>query len=91
MDKGIQASSLPLEDIIGEELEDIVTLLCSTGTQKSRLYEDILSMVERGMIKIALKRSGNVKITTADFLGINRNTLHKKIDKLGIDCRKIRK
>ena len=91
MDKRIQASSLPLEDIIGEELEDIVTLLCSTGTKKSRLYEDILSMVERGMIKIALKRSSNVKITTADFLGINRNTLHKKIDKLGIDCRKIRK
>ncbi len=91
MDKKNQASLLPLEDIIGEELEYIVTLLCSTGTEKSRLYEDILSMVERGMIKIALKRSSNVKITTADFLGINRNTLHKKIDKLGIDCRKIRK
>jgi len=91
MDKKVQASSLPLEDIIGEELEDIVTLLYSTGAEKSRLYDDILSMVERGMIKIALKRSSNVKITTADFLGINRNTLHKKIDKLGIDCRKIRK
>ncbi|MDO9528838.1 MAG: helix-turn-helix domain-containing protein [Syntrophales bacterium] len=91
MDKRDHASSLPLEDIIGEELEDIVTLLCSTGTEKSRLYEDILSMVERGLIKIALKRSSNVKITTADFLGMNRNTLHKKIDKLGIDCRKIRK
>ncbi len=82
---------MPLEDIIGKELEDIVTLLCSTGTKKSRLYEEILSMVEKGMIKIAVKRSDNVKITTADFLGINRNTLHKKIDKLGIDCGKIQK
>ena len=88
MDRRAQTSSLPLEDIIGKELEDIVTLLSSTGAEKSRLYEDILSMVERGMIKIALKRFSNVKITTADFLGINRNTLQRKIDKLGIDCGK---
>ena len=92
MDERVQASSFPLvEDTMGEELEDIVTLLCSTGREKSRLYEDVISMVERGLIKIALKRSNNVKITAADFLGINRNTLHKKIDKLGIDCQKIQK
>lgn len=74
-----------VEDIIGKELEDIVTLLCSVSTEKSKLYEEIISMVERGLIKIALKRSNNVKITAADFLGINRNTLHKKMGKLGIN------
>ena len=86
INEGVQASSFPcLEDIIGKELEDIVTLLCSSGTEKSRVYEEVLLMVERSLIKIALKRSNNVKTGAADFLGINRNTLHKKMNKLGIN------
>ncbi len=89
MDKEVQASSFPVvEDIIGEKLEDMVTLLCSNGTEKSRLHEEVISIVERSLIKIALKRSNNVKTTAADFLGINRNTLHKKVDKFGINCQK---
>lgn len=89
MDKEVQTSSFTVvDDIIGEKLEHIVTLLCSTGTDKSRVYEDVLSMVERSLIRIALERSNNVKTAAADFLGINRNTLHKKIDKFGIDCQK---
>lgn len=89
MDKEVQTSSFTVvEDIIGEKLEDIVTLLCSTDTEKSRVYEDVLSMVERSLIRIALERSSNVKTAAANFLGINRNTLHKKIDKLGINCQK---
>jgi len=77
-----------LEDIVGKGLEDIVTLLCSSGTEKSRVHEEVLLMVERNLIKIALKRSNNVKTGAADFLGINRNTLHKKMNKLGINCPK---
>ena len=82
----VQALSFPgLDDIIREELEDIVTLLCPSGPEKSRVYEEVLLMVERNLIKIALKRSNNVKTGAADFLGINRNTLHKKMNKLGIN------
>jgi Fis family transcriptional regulator len=90
MDEAVQeTSSFPVvEDIIGRKLEDIVTLLHSKGTEKSRLYEEVLSIVERSLIKIALKRSNNVKTAAADFLGINRNTLHKKMGKLGINCKK---
>ena len=89
MDEAAQTSLFPVvEDIIEEKLEDIVTLLCSTDTEKSRLYEEILSIFERSLIKIALKRSNNVKTAAADFLGINRNTLHKKMGKLGIKCKK---
>ena len=85
MDETARTSLFPVvEDIIEEKLEDIVTLLCSTDTEKSRLHEEILSIFEKSMIKIALKRSNNVKTAAADFLGINRNTLHKKMGKLGI-------
>jgi DNA-binding protein Fis len=85
----VQALSFPgIEDVIREVLENIVTLLCSNGQEKSRVYEEVLLMVERNLIKIALKRSNNVKTGAADLLGINRNTLHKKMNKLGINHEK---
>jgi DNA-binding NtrC family response regulator len=41
-------------------------------------------MIERSLIKIAMRRSNNIKTSAADFLGININTLHNKINKLEI-------
>ena len=73
-----------VENVLEERLEDIVTILNSDGNDKSRIYEDILSMVEGILIKIAMRRSNNIKSAAASFLGINRNTLHNKIEKLGI-------
>lgn len=92
MGEDVQASSFPaLEGIIERELEKIVTLLSPTDTDKSTLYEDVLSIVERSLIRIALERSNNVKTAAAAFLGINRSTLHKKVNEYGINYRKIRK
>lgn len=62
----------------------MVNFLHSAENSKSQLYEEILALVERCLIKIALKRSNNVKTSAATFLGINRNTLHKKMEKLNI-------
>jgi len=73
------------EDVIEKKLADITTLLYSTNGGKSRLHENILSMVERGLFKIALQRSKNAKGAAAAYLGINRNTFQKKMVKLGID------
>ena len=42
-------------------------------------------MVETGLFKIALRRSGNIKSTAAAFLGIHRNTFTDKMTKLGLD------
>jgi len=80
------ASSFPVvEDIVEDKLEEIVTLLGSGEGCKSRLYDDVLSLIERGLIRIALRRSNNIKMTAADFLGISRNTLHNKMVKLNIN------
>ncbi len=73
-----------VEEILEKKLEDVVNFLASADGAKSQLYDDIVDMVERSLIKIALKRSNNVKSSAATFLGINRNTLHKKIEKLDI-------
>jgi DNA-binding protein Fis len=79
-----------LEDVIEKKLEDIATVLCPLATGKSGLYEEILTMLERCLFKIALKRSNNVKSAAAAYLGINRNTFQKKMLKLGINCEKYR-
>ncbi|MCX7981338.1 MAG: hypothetical protein N2572_00320 [Syntrophales bacterium] len=74
-----------VEDIISEKMEHITTLLSNGGGRKSQLYDEVLEMVERSLFKIALKRTNNVKSKAADYLGINRNTFHKKMNKLHID------
>ncbi|HCX01005.1 MAG TPA: hypothetical protein DHO02_01005 [Syntrophaceae bacterium] len=49
-----------------------------------------MAIVEKGLFKIALRRSSYVKSTAAAFLGINRNTFTDKMAKLGIDCDKLK-
>jgi DNA-binding protein Fis len=73
------------EEILEEKLEDISTILSKSGTDRSRLYDEVLAMVERGLFRIALRRSNHVKSAAAAYLGINRNTFQKKMVKLGID------
>lgn len=73
------------EEVLEKKLEDIATILSTTETGKSRLYDEILSMVERSLFRIALRRSNHVKSAAAAYLGINRNTFKNKTVKLGID------
>jgi DNA-binding protein Fis len=80
----VKSSCSAVEGILEKKIEDVVNFLGSAENSKSRLYDDILATVERCLIRIALKRSNNVKTSAAMFLGINRNTLHKKMEKLDI-------
>ncbi len=77
-----------VEEIMEKKLEDIATVLSASGDRKSKLYEEVMSMVEKGLFKIALRRSNYVKSTAAVFLGISRNTFTDKMVKLGINCEK---
>ncbi|MCX5843086.1 MAG: hypothetical protein NT022_04945 [Deltaproteobacteria bacterium] len=91
-DKNIRTTTPSIvEETIEKKLEDLATLLCSTGEEKkgkSRVYEEVLAVVERCLFRIALRRNGNVKITAANYLGINRNTFQKKMTKMGMKCEK---
>jgi Nif-specific regulatory protein len=51
-----------------------------------RVYDMVINEVERQLLREALEYNGGVKIRTADFLGINRNTLNKKVKDLGIEA-----
>ncbi|MGH1368994.1 MAG: response regulator [Maritimibacter sp.] len=55
------------------------------------LYQRILREVETPLIEIALDATGGNQAKCADLLGINRNTLRKKITELGIEVTRRRK
>ena len=73
------------EEILEKKLDDIATILCKAETDKNRIYEEVMAMVERSLVRIALRRSNHVKSAAAAYLGINRNTFQKKMVTLGID------
>ncbi|MBI3396118.1 MAG: sigma 54-interacting transcriptional regulator [Spirochaetia bacterium] len=50
-----------------------------------RVYDVVIQEVERKLILMALKRFRYTKTQAARYLGINRNTLDKKIKELAID------
>jgi DNA-binding protein Fis len=88
-DKDVPSSpAFVLERILQKQLEDIATVLHSTDSDRSTLYDDIMTMVDRGLYLIALQRNNNVKSAAAAYLGINRNTFQKKMAKLGLDSPK---
>jgi DNA-binding protein Fis len=83
----IDDPSFAVESVLEKTLEDLTLFLGTADNAKSTLYDEIMEMVERSLIKIALRRSNNIKTGAAAFLGINRNTLHKKIEQLNISCK----
>jgi Nif-specific regulatory protein len=54
--------------------------------REGEIYQLVIDQIERALIDKALARCGNVKTKAADFLGINRNTLNKKVKDLGIEA-----
>jgi len=54
------------------------------GDQEGKIYDRVVGEIERQLIGEALNRNGGVKLRTADYLGINRNTLNKKVKELAI-------
>lgn len=51
------------------------------------LYDRIIAEVERPLITAMLERHGGNQLRAARALGINRNTLRKRLDDLGLDSR----
>ena len=55
------------------------------------VYQRALREIEIPLIEIALDATGGNQARCADLLGINRNTLRKKITELGIEVTRRRK
>jgi DNA-binding NtrC family response regulator len=51
----------------------------SNGAEEGKLYERLVGGVERELVEQVMQLSDNVQVKAAARLGINRNTLHKKL------------
>ena len=75
-----------LEGLVAQKLEN--SLAKMNLKEMNNLYEMVLHQVERPLINIVLQKTRGNQIKTADILGINRNTLRKKIKILDIEVKR---
>jgi len=68
-----------LEELVRGEVESLLR-----GADPRDLYPRILERTERPLLEAVLAHTGGNQLRAAALLGINRNTLRKKITELGI-------
>jgi len=85
-DKGDAGNDHSLEALISNKLE--TSLANMDFGELNNLYEMVLHQMERPLIKIVLEKTRGNQVRAAEVLGINRNTLRKKIKTLEIDLRR---
>ncbi len=55
------------------------------GEAPCQLYDMVIRCVEKPLLEIVLEHSGGKQTRAAEILGINRNTLRKKMQLHGIE------
>src|SRR5262249_19257541 len=68
------------------DLDSLIQPLVRVGIQsvpadEGKLYERLVEGVERELIEQVLLQCDNVQVKAATRLGMNRNTLHKKVER----------
>jgi two-component system nitrogen regulation response regulator GlnG len=83
----VVATRVPLEDLAFEEMvkSKLAGLLARIdGYPVHDLYEKVLARVERPLFDLVLAHTGGNQLKAAEILGLNRNTLRKKLAELGM-------
>jgi len=87
----VVAARVPLEDLAFEDMvkSKLAGLLARIdGYPIHDLYEKVLARVERPLFDLVLAHTGGNQLKAAEILGLNRNTLRKKLAQLGVPTRK---
>jgi Fis family transcriptional regulator len=66
-----------IEDAVRASMEDYLRDL--KGTEPSNLYELVLRVVEKPLLEVVMHHADHNQSRAADWLGLNRNTLRKKL------------
>ncbi|ACR27776.1 Fis family transcriptional regulator [Burkholderia glumae] len=54
------------------------------GSNPHDVYDMVMSCVEKPMLEVVLEQAGGNQSLAAEYLGINRNTLRKKLQQHGL-------
>ena len=73
----VPAEQLSFEEMVRAKIHAL--LMRMEGYPLEDLYEEVISRVERPLIELVLERTNNNQVRAAEILGMNRNTLRKKI------------
>ncbi len=79
--------SISLEKLVRSKLEVLFEQQKEAQVELCGLYDVVMEQVEKALIEIALANYRGNQVKTANLLGINRNTLKKKIDNYKIRLR----
>jgi Fis family transcriptional regulator, factor for inversion stimulation protein len=66
-----------IEDCITQSIETYFRDL--KGAEPHDLYDMVLQSVEKPMLEVVMSHAGDNQSQAAEWLGINRNTLRKKL------------
>jgi len=80
------AGDAALDELVRRKLRD--ALPAEAEALPKDLHAMALSWVERPLIEFVLEKTGGNQLRAAEILGINRNTLRKKITTLGVSIKK---
>jgi len=70
-------SSSPLQMQVEKELHQYFNIL--NGQRPSELHDLVIGQVEEALFRVVLEYCGGNQSKAADYLGINRGTLRKKL------------
>ncbi len=66
-----------IQDCVKTSLESFFKDL--KGTEPSSIYDMMVQVVERPMLEVVMRHAGDNQSRAAQWLGLNRNTLRKKL------------
>lgn len=70
-------SKKQIEDCVRNSLE--VYFRDLRGAEPAGIYDMVVQVVERPLLEVVMKQAGYNQSRAADWLGLNRNTLRKKL------------
>jgi len=66
-----------IEDCVRDSLESYFKDL--RGTEPAAIYDMIIGVVEKPLLEVVMKHADHNQSRAAEWLGINRNTLRRKL------------
>ncbi len=85
-EQATSAGDISLEGIVDIKLRE--SFVNIDKMQSGDLYTMVIEQVERPLIRFVLEKTRFNQVRAADILGINRNTLRKKIQELKIELKR---